>query len=234
MTVEISLDGQIVNAREGDSIVDVAAENGVYIPTLCYIRGQPCLGTCRTCSVKVNGAVMAACTIPVREGMEIDVSGDEITDMRKALVELLFVEGNHNCPSCEKSGRCELQATGYEVDMMVSRFPYRFTPRVVDHASETVWLERDRCIFCQRCVAFVRDKETDQKVFTINGRGTKACIEIDVELANKMPPEQVHQAADLCPVGCIIDKTQGFDVPIGKRKFEVKTIRDRALERTPR
>jgi [NiFe] hydrogenase diaphorase moiety small subunit len=57
--------------------------------------------------------------------------GTEITDMRKALVELLFAEGNHNCPSCEKSGRCELQATGYEVDMMVSRFPYRFTPRVL-------------------------------------------------------------------------------------------------------
>ncbi len=232
MTIKITIDGQAINAREGDTIVDVAAQNGVYIPTLCYTKGKPCLGTCRTCSVNVDGKVMAACTIPVREGMEIDVNGAEITDMRKALVELLFSEGNHNCPSCEKSGRCELQATGYEVKMMVSRFPYRFTPRVVDHASKSIWLERDRCIFCQRCVEFVRDKTTDQKIFSIKGRGTKARIEIDAALADLMPDEQVREAADLCPVGCIIDKSQGFDDPIGKRKFEVKSIRERALDVT--
>ena len=234
MSVKITIDGQEVHAKEGDNIVDVAAENGVYIPSLCYVKGKPCLGTCRTCSVKVNGNVMAACTIPVAEGMEIEVNEPEITDMRKSLVELLFSEGNHNCPSCEKSGRCELQATGYEVDMMVSRFPYRFTPRVVDHASKTIFLQRDRCIFCQRCVDMIRDEASGEKIFSINGRGTHASIDINKELADKMTPEQVREASDLCPVGCIIDKTQGFDDPIGKRKFEVKTIRDRALERTHR
>ncbi len=232
MTIKITIDNQVIKAQEGDTLVDVAARNGIYIPTLCYTKGKPCLGTCRTCSVKVGGKVMAACTIPVRDGMEIDVHGSEITDMRKALVELLFSEGNHNCPSCEKSGRCELQATGYEVGMMVSRFPYRFTPHVVDHATKAVWLERDRCIFCQRCVEFIRDKSTDQKIFSISGRGTEARIEIDVALADLMPPEQVREAANLCPVGCIIDKSQGFDRPIGKRKFEVKSIRERALEAT--
>ena len=234
MTIKITIDGQEINAREGDNIIDAAAQNGVYIPSLCYVKGKPCLGTCRACSVKVNGNVMASCTIPVSEGMDIDVNGTEITDMRKALVELLFSEGNHNCPSCEKSGRCELQATGYEVDMMVSRFPYRFTPRAVDHASKTVWLERDRCIFCQRCVDMIRDEKTGEKIFSIKERGTHARIEVDADLANKMTPEQVREASDLCPVGCIIDKTQGFDDPIGKRKFEVKTIRERALERTHR
>lgn len=231
MTVKVTLDGQEIHAQAGDTIVDVAAQNGIYIPTLCYVKGKPCLGTCRSCSVKVNGKVMTACTIPVSEGMEIEVNGPEITDMRKALVELLFAEGNHNCPSCEKSGRCELQATGYEVGMMVSRFPYRFTTRVVDHASKTVWLERDRCIFCQRCVDMIRDEKTGKKIFSIKGRGTDARIEVDAELANEMLPQQVREASDLCPVGCIIDKTQGFDVPIGKRRFEVKSIKERALQR---
>jgi [NiFe] hydrogenase diaphorase moiety small subunit len=114
--------------------------------------------------------------------------------------------------------------------MMVSRFPYRFPVCTVDHASKTVWLERDRCIFCQRCVEFVRDQETGQKIFSIKGRGTESRIEIDAALADKMPAEQVREASDLCPVGCIIDKTQGFDAPIGKRKFEIKTIRERVLE----
>ncbi len=232
MSIQITIDDQKINAHEGDTLVDVALENGVYIPTLCYVKGRPCLGTCRTCSVKVNGNISSACTIPVSEGIKVEVNEPEIADMRKALVELLFSEGNHNCPSCEKSGACELQATGYEVGMMVSRFPYRFSPRKVDHASKTIWLERDRCIFCQRCVEFIRDKKTGKKIFSIANRGTHASIEIDIELANTMPAEQVREAADLCPVGCIIEKGRGFNVPIGQRKYEIQSIKERALERT--
>ncbi len=230
MSIQITIDGLKINAQDGDTLVDVAAENGLYIPTLCYVKGRPCLGTCRICSVKVNGNVISACTLPVREGMEVMINELEVTDMRKALVELLFSEGTHNCPSCEKSGRCDLQATGYEVGMMVSRFPYRFTPRKVEHASKTIWLERDRCIFCQRCVEFIRDKKNGKKIFSIAGRGAHARIDIDVELANAMPSEQVREAADLCPVGCIIEKGRGFDTPVGQRKYEIKSIKERVLE----
>jgi [NiFe] hydrogenase diaphorase moiety small subunit len=182
------------------------------------------------CSVKVNGAVAAACAVKVSDGMRVEVNDPETTDARKALVEMLFSEGNHNCPSCEKAGRCTLEAVGYEVDMMVSRFPYQFPERVADHASDTIWLERDRCIFCQRCVEFVRDRETDKKIFSISGRGAHARIEIDVELANKMPPEQVREAVDICPVGTILEKGVGYDAPIGERRYDVESVKDRALE----
>ncbi|MGO9071740.1 2Fe-2S iron-sulfur cluster-binding protein, partial [Mycobacterium sp.] len=189
MSIRIEIDGKTVTCEEGRTLVDVAAEAGVYIPTLCYLPEHPALGTCRVCSVKVNGAVAAACAVKVSDGMRVEVNDPETTDARKALVEMLFSEGNHNCPSCEKSGRCTLQAVGYEVDMAVSRFPYQFPERVADHASDKIWLDRDRCIFCQRCVEFVRDHETGKKIFSINGRGAHARIEIDAELANKMPPE---------------------------------------------
>ena len=126
MTIHIEIDGVPVSTDEDRILVDVAAEAGVYIPTLCYLKGKPCLGTCRVCSVKVNGAVVAACSVRVSDGLKVEVDEPETADIRKALVELLFAEGNHNCPSCEKSGRCTLQAVGYEVDMLVSRFPYRF------------------------------------------------------------------------------------------------------------
>ena len=175
--------------------------------------------------------MIPACTVKVTDGMRIEVNEPETADMRKALVEILFSEGNHNCPSCEKSGRCTLQAVGYEVGMMVSRFPYQFPERVQDHASETIWLERDRCIFCQRCVEFIRDRETGKKIFSISGRGTNARIEIDAELANEMPPEQVREAVDICPVGTIIEKRVGYDDPIGQRFYDVESVRDRVLER---
>jgi [NiFe] hydrogenase diaphorase moiety small subunit len=229
MTIRIEIDGHLVSTDEGEILVDVAAKAGVYIPTLCYLKGKPCLGTCRVCSVKVNGVVVAACTVRVSDGMHVEVDEPETADTRKALVELLFAEGNHNCPSCEKSGRCTLQAVAYEVDMLVSRFPYHFPVRERDHASDNIWLERDRCIFCQRCVEFVRDETTGEKIFSISGRGSESRIEVDTERANAMPSEQVRYAVEICPVGAILKKGVGFDVPIGRRKYEVRTVRERAL-----
>ncbi|HCQ67019.1 MAG TPA: NADP oxidoreductase [Rhodobacteraceae bacterium] len=230
MSFTITIDKRKVLVDEGCTLIDAAADNGVFIPNLCYTRGKPCLGTCRVCSVRVNGKVTAACTVPVQPGMVVDVNEPEVAEMRKLLVEALFSEGNHNCPSCEKSGRCELQAVAYEVEMTASPFPYRFPKREREDAADHIFLERDRCIFCQRCVEHVRDEETGQAIFAIHGRGTKARIEIDVGLANKLTPEQVHAAAELCPVGCILEKGVGFEDPMGSRKFDVKSLRRRMLE----
>lgn len=230
MSFTIMIDNREIPVEEGCTLIDAAADHGVYIPSLCYSRGKPCLGTCRVCSVRVNGKVTAACTVPVQPGMVVEVAEPETAEMRKLLVEALFSEGNHNCPSCEKSGRCELQAVAYEVEMTASPFPYRFPKREREAAAERIFLERDRCIFCQRCVEHVRDAETGQAIFAIRGRGTEARIEIDVGLANKLSAEQVHEAAELCPVGCILEKGIGFNDPMGQRKFDIKSLRRRVLE----
>ena len=102
-TIQIEIDRVAVTTEEGRNLVDVAAESGVYVPTLCYLEGNPALGTCRACSVKVNGHVIPACTVKVTEGMRIEVNEPETADMRKALVEILFSEGNHNCPAARKA-----------------------------------------------------------------------------------------------------------------------------------
>ena len=228
-TILLTIDGKSITALAGANLVDVALQNGTYIPTLCYVKDHPCLGTCRVCSVQVGDSVTAACTVSVTEGMEVVVNEPGIVDMRKALVESLFAEGSHNCPSCEKSGRCDLQAVAYDVQMMVSRFEYRYPTRKKEYGAEKILLERDRCIFCQRCVEFVRDEATGKKIFSISGRGAHARIEIDIELANKMTEQQIVYAADLCPVGTIIHKNTAFHTPVGERKFDVQSIRERAL-----
>lgn len=230
MSIRIKVDGVEVETEGGAALIDAAAAAGVYIPALCYLPGHPALGTCRVCSVKVDGRIVPACTVTVTDGMRVEVADADVTDARKALVELLFAEGTHNCPSCEKSGRCTLQAVGYEVGMLVSRFQYQFPRRVADHAAEHLWLDRDRCIFCQRCVEFVRDRDTGAKIFSISGRGSHARIEIDAELADRMPPEQIRAAVDICPTGTILAKGVGYDQPIGARRYEIESVRDRTLE----
>jgi [NiFe] hydrogenase diaphorase moiety small subunit len=229
VTVEFTIDGVTVTATEGQSLVQAAAEHGVYVPTLCYHPDKEPLGTCRVCSVRLNGHVVAGCTVPVRDGLVVEVDAPDLERMRRGVVELLFVEGTHNCPSCEKSGRCRLQSVAYEVDMQASEFPYRYPVRVAEHAAKEIWLERDRCILCHRCVEYVRDRDTGRKIFSMSGRGGGARIEIDVELADAMPGEQVQQAVDICPVGAILHKRVGYDEPIGSRHYDRVPLRERVL-----
>lgn len=166
---------------------------------------------------------MAACTTPVEEGMTIENNIPELLDIRKAIVEMLFVEGNHFCPSCEKSGNCDLQGLGYKYQMMVPRFPYAFERREMDASTPKIFLERNRCIFCKRCVRMIKDNE-GRSIFAFKGRGAKLMINIDKKLAAGMSDELAQKAMDICPVGAILKKEVGFINPIGTRKYDLQPI----------
>jgi hypothetical protein len=127
-TVKITIDGTVVEAREGLTILQAAGEAGIYIPHLCYHKDLLPGGHCRVCTVKVNGKPINACTMVVGAGMVIENDTAELNDWRKSIIEMLFVEGNHICPGCEKSGNCELQALAYRFGMMSPRYPYLFPP----------------------------------------------------------------------------------------------------------
>jgi len=229
MSIQFTLDGKQVTAEEGQPLPEVAAANGIYLPTLCYHPDQERVGTCRVCQVRFNGSIVAGCTVRLWDGASVEIDAPDLMAMRREVVEMLFAEGNHNCPSCEKSGRCGLQGVAYEVGVHNSEFPYRYPAREADHESELIWLERDRCIMCHRCVEFVHDAETGRKIFSLHGRGGTARIEIDRELADKMTPDEVRTAMDTCPVGAILAKGVGYDEPIGERRYDRASVRDRVL-----
>ncbi len=221
--INITIDGKKIKAKAGQIIVEAARENGVYIPTLCDYEGIKPAGTCRICTVKIGGRNMAACTTPVAEGMMIENDVPELNDFRKAIVEMLFVEGNHMCPVCEKSGNCELQALAYKYTMLAPRFPYLWPQRTVDASFPKILIDRNRCIQCLRCVRGVTT--TDGKhIFGLVNRGGKAIISIDPELAKEMTEEMAEKAMELCPVGAILKKEVGYAVPIGMRKYDGKPI----------
>ncbi len=222
-TVKFTIDGKEFTAPKGQYIVDAAADNGVYIPVLCHMRDLTPSGSCRICTVKVNGRHMAACTTPVEEDMAIENSSDELLDIRKAIVEMLFVEGNHFCPSCEKSGTCDLQALGYKYQMMVPRFPYAFERRELEASTPKIFLEKNRCIFCKRCVRLIKDDQ-GRNIFAFKGRGKTLEINMDKKLATHMSEESAMKAMEICPVGAILRKEVGFVEPIGTRKYDNKPI----------
>ena len=217
--IKFTIDDKECFAEKGQNVLDAATDNGIFIPALCHIRGVKPAGACRLCNVKIAGRLMTACTTPVESGMEIENDIPEIQDLRLAIIEMLFVEGNHFCPACEKSGNCELQALAYRYQMMVPRFPYEFPVIEIDASSPKLMIDHNRCILCNRCIRSLTDKN-GKNIFAFKKRGYKLQINIDKKLSANLSDEMAQKAMDICPVGAIIRKGKGFDEPIGTRKYD--------------
>jgi [NiFe] hydrogenase diaphorase moiety small subunit len=221
--IRFTIDGKDCVAQPGQTIVEAAKANGVWIPVLCHYEGLKPVGSCRICTVRVGGRYMAACTQPVTEGLAVENTAPDLEDMRKALIEMIFVEGNHFCPSCEKSGQCELQALAYRYQMLAPRFPYLWPARAIDATAPLLMLEKNRCIQCLRCVRGILAKD-GRKIFAAVRRGPGVAIELDKKLAAKLSDQDARKAMDICPVGAILRKEKGFAVPVGRRKFDKAPI----------
>ena len=226
-----SVDGRTVPFEDGDSILDAALLTGIYIPYLCHRPGYAPHGSCKVCTVEVDGRNVAACTTRVREGMVVQTQTPELADMRRALVEMLFVEGNHTCPACEKTGECELQAVAYHVGMLSTRFDLMFPARDLDASHPDVLLDRNRCILCELCVRASRDVD-GKNVFGIGGRGLQSRLIVNAASGRLGDTDLSAQdeAVDVCPVGAILRKRHAYERPFGRRTYDLRPISEVAVE----
>lgn len=215
------LDGVEVPFREGQTVLQATLDAGLYIPHLCAHPQFEPHGSCRVCTVKAGGRMAASCTLPAREGLEVESDSSEVRALRKGLVQLLFVEGNHFCPSCEKSGDCKLQAVGYALEVRSLDFPQLFPDRPLDASHPEVLLDFNRCILCELCVR--ASAEIDGKhVFALGGRGIEKHLIVSSESGRlaDTPLSATDAAVGVCPVGVILKKGRGFRVPIGQRTYD--------------
>merc|ERR1712232_188253 len=111
---------------------------------------------------------------------DIEVNTPELLDARKAILEMMFVEGNHFCPSCEKSGDCQMQNLGYETGIRYTRFPHLFVDRIVDARPERIVVNQNRCIKCKRCIEEIKTND-GYKVFNFTNRGNETLVAVDYE-----------------------------------------------------
>ena len=121
------IDEQEVSARAGQTILEVARENDINIPTLCHLDGLSDVGACRLCLVEIKGSnkLLPACVATVQEGMEVSTNTERLQKHRRTILELLFAERNHICSVCVSNGHCELQTLGQEQGLTHIRLPYR-------------------------------------------------------------------------------------------------------------
>lgn len=223
--ITFKIDGVDVKGKAGQTILEAADAAGIYIPRLCAYEGLIPHGSCRVCTVMVNGRAQSACTQPIAEGIVVESETEAVQQIRKDIIEMLFVEGNHYCMFCEKSGNCELQALAYRLGILAPKYSYLFQDKgVVDASHPDIFIDRNRCILCGRC-GRASEGIDGKKVFGFINRSIekKVGVNSDSNLAGTNA-EVADKSVEVCPVGALMKKRVGFAVPIGQRLYDHKPI----------
>lgn len=225
MSNTINIDGRDITFSAGQTIMAAATAAGIYIPHLCHQPGFTPHGSCKLCTVKVNGRNCSACTFPAAEGQAVINNSQELAHDRQRITQMLFVEGNHFCPSCEKSGNCQLQAVAYHLQMVDNHFPHFYANREVDASHPDILIDHNRCIFCTLCVRASREQD-GKDVFAISGRGINKRLIVN-SASGQLKDSDIDGddcAAHICPTGAILLKRTAYQVPIGQRVYDHRQI----------
>ena len=218
----LKIDGKNIGGREDETILELARENGIPIPTLCQMEGLSISGACRLCLVEVKGwnKLVPACATYIDEGMEVITNSPRLQRYRRQIIELLFAEGNHVCSVCVSNGNCQLQALNQALGVEHIHFPYLNPVRTVDMTHERFVVDRNRCVLCARCVR-VCDEIEGAHTWDIKGRGVNARVISD--LAEPWGDSQTctwcGKCVNVCPTGALVEKNKPAGEMIKRTEF---------------
>jgi len=205
----LTIDGTPVAASAGQTILHVAAENGVRIPTLCHLDGLSDVGACRLCLVDVEGArrPVLACMTRVEEGMRVTAHNDELAAYRRNLVQMLFLERNHVCAVCVANRHCELQDLATELDVTHFDLPDVHPAVGVDATHRLFAIDHNRCVLCTRCVR-VCDEIEGAHTWDVSGRGLAARVVTDMGApwGESTTCTSCGKCVQVCPTGALFEK----------------------------
>jgi predicted molibdopterin-dependent oxidoreductase YjgC len=207
-TVRLAIDGRPVTARPGQTVLEVAREQGAYVPSLCYHPKVGQAGLCRVCVAEVDGmnGLQTTCTLQVRDGMEVRTATPLVQEARRMNVELLLSSGTHDCLTCEATGRCELQDAAYRLGIERPSLPVVVGERPIDRSSPFINREPHKCLHSFRCIRGCNDLVVND-VLEMGYRGDRSAVICDGDV----PMGQsscVHcgECVQLCPTGALTEK----------------------------
>ena len=212
----LTIDEKQVSGRRGQTILEVALENEIEIPTLCHLEGLSDIGACRLCMVEIKGSnkLLPACVTTIFEGMDVSTNTERLQKYRRNILELLFAERNHVCAVCVSNGHCELQAMAQELGLTHISLPYRNPALTFDASHERFTADHNRCILCTRCVRVCAEIE-GAHVWDVMGRGIDSIVITDLhDDWGKSSCTRCGKCVQVCPTGALFDKSKvGSDHP---------------------
>jgi bidirectional [NiFe] hydrogenase diaphorase subunit len=220
--VTLQIDNHDVSARDDQTVIDVARENGILIPKLCYVAGLSTYGGCRLCLVEIEGShkLLAACTTKVAEGMRVQSETARLNEYRRMILEMMFSERNHVCSVCVSNGHCEMQSLAQHLGVDHSRFPYVYPNLPVDASHSRFVLDQNRCILCTRCVR-VCDEIEGAHTWDVMGRGSECLVITDLAQpwAESESCTSCGKCVHVCPTGALSEKGHSVSEMSKRRQF---------------
>ena len=218
----LKIDDHDVSARQDETILEVARQNGVFIPTLCELKGLALVGACRLCLVEIKGSnrLLPACVTRVQEDMEVTTDSERLRRYRRSILELLFTERNHVCSVCVSNGHCEMQSLAQKLEITHVHYPYRYPRAVVDASHERFVVDHNRCILCSRCVR-VCDEIEGAHTWDVMGRGVQALVISDLNQpwGSSETCTSCGKCVHVCPTGALFEKGKSVAEMLKRRQF---------------
>lgn len=230
----LTINGRAVSGLAEETILEVARENAIPIPTLCYLEGLSVQGSCRLCMVEIAGSsrLQPACVTRIQEGMEVTTHSERLLHYRRKIIELLFSERNHVCAVCVSNGHCELQDLAREFGVDHIDFPYRYPALAVDASHSRFVLDPNRCILCTRCVRVCGEIE-GAHTWDVKNRGIRSLIvsDFDTPWGDSETCTGCGKCVHVCPTGALFEKGKTVAEMLKKRPSLPYLIANRNAER---
>ena len=222
-SIELTIDGLEIEAQPGQTVLEVARDNHIYIPTLCHYPGTTNVGACRVCLVEVQNArtLVASCCMPVSPGMVVRTNTEKIRNAQRLIVELLWSSGDHNCLTCESNGNCELQDLVYWLKIDKPRFDIDPPGYEIEATNTMIQRDLNKCILCGRCVRACNEIQINEVLdFTMRGSFAKVGPAFDLDYIQS-ECFFCGECVNVCPTGAITFRQARF----AGRPWEMKKVR---------
>lgn len=236
-TPHLIINGKTITFRPGQTILEAATEAGIWIPTLCYLKGATPTGACRICMVEVEGAksLLTACSTPAAQGMKVHTETSEVVRIRRMVLELLISSGNHNCAVtgdsqkswtafqleamkydgseelCPAWGDCRLQELAFHYQVKSGRFSHEApSERPAELLNPLIVRDFSRCLLCGRCVQACNEIQVNLAIdHGFRGSQAKIVTAGDRTLADS-DCVFCGECVQACPVGALVEKKSRY------------------------
>ena len=206
--VKLVIDNKPVEVEEGTTILEAARQNGIDIPTLCFLKDINEVGDCRMCIVEVEGrkGFATSCIQTVEEGMVVKTHSPEILEARKTILDLILSNHHKDCLTCSRSGNCELQALSIKFNVQKVEYEGEMSKHKIDDKSPAIVRDFNKCILCRRCVATCKNVQGIGAIDCIE-RGFSSCISTTYDHSlNDVDCTFCGQCIESCPTGALREK----------------------------